>query len=335
MNSMSASLVMGGASKKFVEETAEGMGALKGSPATVKEYAIDETTGDTIVTFEWEDTNHVKHTEDVVVKRGIEGPQGETGNGIVSITKTDTVGLVDTYTILYSDGTTSMFTVTNGSGSGGVEIDDTTTSIDKVWSSDKINTELSDKATKKWVEEVFGVDYIKCVEVNPVADVFTDPKVIFNTTSEKFYSLNIESRSFKKYTNANDETIYVFDLVDGADIYSARVDGRLRPARTKLVKEDDYFIYHYTESGTTIEEHFYAEDYVENVNGFYGYWEEIEIGSSDIEVINNLTSTSTTDALSANMGKELDESKADKSTTYTKTEIDSLIGDVETLLADL
>ena len=35
------------------------------------------------------------------------------------------------------------------------------------------------------------------------------------------------------------------------------------------------------------------------------------------------------------MGKVLDEGKADKSTTYTKTEIDALIGDVETLLADL
>ena len=57
--------------------------------------------------------------------------------------------------------------------------------------------------------------------------------------------------------------------------------------------------------------------------------------SGGVGVINNLNSTSTTDALSANMGKELNEGKADKSTTYTKTEIDALIGDVETLLADL
>ena len=34
--------------------------------------------------------------------------------GIASITKTGTSALVDTYTILYSDGTTSTFTVTNG-----------------------------------------------------------------------------------------------------------------------------------------------------------------------------------------------------------------------------
>ena len=42
------------------------------------------------------------------------GPQGDAGKGITSITKTGTVGLVDTYTITYTDSTTSTFTVTNG-----------------------------------------------------------------------------------------------------------------------------------------------------------------------------------------------------------------------------
>lgn len=49
------------------------------------------------------------------------------GRSIVSITKTDTVGLVDTYTIVYSDGTKSTFTITNGSngsnGSDGQSLD--------------------------------------------------------------------------------------------------------------------------------------------------------------------------------------------------------------------
>ena len=49
--------------------------------------------------------------------KGAQGDQGNTGpagNGIVSITKTSTSGLVDTYTITYTNGTTSTFTVTNG-----------------------------------------------------------------------------------------------------------------------------------------------------------------------------------------------------------------------------
>ena len=45
---------------------------------------------------------------------GPEGPQGEDGNGIASIAKTGTVGLVDTYTITMDDGSTYTFTVTNG-----------------------------------------------------------------------------------------------------------------------------------------------------------------------------------------------------------------------------
>jgi len=45
----------------------------------------------------------------------IKGETGATGNGISSIVKTETSGVVDTYTITYTDGTTSTFTVTNGS----------------------------------------------------------------------------------------------------------------------------------------------------------------------------------------------------------------------------
>ena len=59
-------------------------------------------------------------------EQGIQGPQGiqgvkgdtgatgATGNGIASIVKTSTSGLVDTYTITYTDGTTTTYEVTNG-----------------------------------------------------------------------------------------------------------------------------------------------------------------------------------------------------------------------------
>jgi len=45
---------------------------------------------------------------------GQPGPVGPTGNGIASITKTATSGLVDTYTITYTNGNTTTFTITNG-----------------------------------------------------------------------------------------------------------------------------------------------------------------------------------------------------------------------------
>lgn len=53
--------------------------------------------------------------------KGDTGATGETGNGISNIRKTSTSGLVDTYTITYTDGTTTTFAVTNGqNGTGSV-----------------------------------------------------------------------------------------------------------------------------------------------------------------------------------------------------------------------
>jgi hypothetical protein len=53
---------------------------------------------------------------------------GPDGNGIVSIEKTATVGLVDTYTVTYTDGDTDTFNVTNGAnGNGIVSIEKTAT----------------------------------------------------------------------------------------------------------------------------------------------------------------------------------------------------------------
>ena len=45
---------------------------------------------------------------------GAKGDTGATGNGIASITKTGTAGLIDTYTITYTNGNTDTFAVTNG-----------------------------------------------------------------------------------------------------------------------------------------------------------------------------------------------------------------------------
>lgn len=46
--------------------------------------------------------------------RGAKGDKGDDGNGIANIAKTSTSGLVDTYTITYTNGSTSTFEVTNG-----------------------------------------------------------------------------------------------------------------------------------------------------------------------------------------------------------------------------
>ena len=53
---------------------------------------------------------------------GEQGPEGKAGVGISKIEKTKTEGLVDTYTITFTDKTTTTFTVTNGSeGSSSIQ----------------------------------------------------------------------------------------------------------------------------------------------------------------------------------------------------------------------
>ena len=47
-------------------------------------------------------------------EKGDPGSTGATGNGIASIVKTSTSGLVDTYTITFTNGTSTTFQVTNG-----------------------------------------------------------------------------------------------------------------------------------------------------------------------------------------------------------------------------
>lgn len=56
--------------------------------------------------------------------KGQSGGSGSAGNGIVSIEKTGTNGLIDTYTITFTDGTTTTFDITNGEDGETIEGDD-------------------------------------------------------------------------------------------------------------------------------------------------------------------------------------------------------------------
>lgn len=63
------------------------------------------------------------------------GSKGSTGVGISKVAKTATSGRVDTYTITFTDGTTSTFTVTNGKDGEGANID-----LSELFTVDKVAT---------------------------------------------------------------------------------------------------------------------------------------------------------------------------------------------------
>ena len=88
-------------------------------------YAYDGEKGETgatpniqigtVVTGDHSEVTRTGTNENPIFNFVLEkGDKGDTGNGIASVTKTSTSGLVDTYTITYTNGTTTAFNVTNG-----------------------------------------------------------------------------------------------------------------------------------------------------------------------------------------------------------------------------
>ena len=110
--------------KKYTEETVKGGGALKGANCTIK--TIEAVPEGNKVTFEWTLTDGSKKTDFIIIKDGVDGKdgkdgidgekgdKGDQGVGIESITKKSSAGLVDTYLIVFTDGTESSFDVVNG-----------------------------------------------------------------------------------------------------------------------------------------------------------------------------------------------------------------------------
>ncbi len=106
--------------------------------------------GDDMV-FTLDDSTTATLTNAKITLKGATGSTGATGNGITSITKTGTSGLVDTYTILYTDTTTKTFTVTNGkdgtNGTAGADGADGKYATSVAFSGDDMVFTMSDNST--------------------------------------------------------------------------------------------------------------------------------------------------------------------------------------------
>lgn len=64
--------------KKYVADSLVGVGALKGSPCTIK--SITAITGGSRITFSWTDTDNVEHTNTLDVMNGAKGDRGDDGD---------------------------------------------------------------------------------------------------------------------------------------------------------------------------------------------------------------------------------------------------------------
>lgn len=109
---------------EFITEPLKGADGADGTDGVSPTVSFSDITGGHSMTVvDAGGTHSINIMDGSAGSKGDKGDKGDTGDdgrGITSIAKTGTVGLVDTYTITYSDGTTSTYTVTNGQdGSGG------------------------------------------------------------------------------------------------------------------------------------------------------------------------------------------------------------------------
>lgn len=217
--------------------------------------------------------------------------KGDPGNGIVSITKTSTVGLVDTYTITYTESEPTTFTVTNGQDAtlDPAQIQEI---INEVIAAIDIPTALSDlteDSTHRTVtdEQITTWNakgtYSKPVDGIPASDLASAVQT----------SLGKADTAYQKPANgipATDLTSAVQTSLGKADtsIQSVKVNGTaLTPDANKAV--------------------------------------DVSVPT----VIDALNSASTTSALSANQGKVLNDGKQDKIDNAHKLSAD-LVDDAST-----
>lgn len=156
------------------------------------------------------------------------GVQGETGNGIEKIELTDTKENVDTYTIIFTDGTTTTFTVTNGvDGEQGIQgepgKDGHTPTIEigenGNWIIDGVDSEI--KAEGK--DGLDGNTILNGTN-NPTNDLGKDGDFYINTSNwDVFLKENgewISKGCLKGYTGVGIKTIEKTGSEENVDIYT-------------------------------------------------------------------------------------------------------------------
>ena len=154
---------------------------------------------------------------------GPQGPTGPTGNGIVSITKTGTFGLVDTYTILFTDGTTTTFTVTNGQNGQGAG--DMTKAV-----YDSTNAVADAGGIVAYVASQAGAGSLSGLSDVSLNTLANGESLVYNSTSQKWEngSVSYNSLSGKPTLGtaaAKDSTSSITqgstDLVESGAVYAA------------------------------------------------------------------------------------------------------------------
>ena len=136
------------------------------------------------------------------------GADGQDGNGITSVAKTGTQGLVDTYTITFDDGSTETFTVTNGANGQDVS------------QSNLAPVETGNTASQSYAvgqHLIWNGVYYKVIQAIAVGDAFN---VGVNLQADSI-SIEIEQLEKPIYTKNTEEMVGYWD---GKPLYRKALD---------------------------------------------------------------------------------------------------------------
>lgn len=159
-------------------------------------------------------------------------PQGATGNGIASIAKTSTVGLVDTYTITYTNGDTDTFTVTNGrDGSGSGDM------TKAVYDSD--NAVASSGGIKAFIQSLGYITGLawSALTNKPFSTIGNGLTVTSDTLSADVTSVNVTESGTATSTTTKDFTI----SVNGGSAYV--IDRQMEYSQTLSTSQDTVYVF--------------------------------------------------------------------------------------------
>jgi hypothetical protein len=234
--------------------------------------------------------------------------KGPAGKGIQSITKTGTSGLIDTYTITYSDGTTTSFTVTNGSSGADIVTSwETTLSNDKVPSEKLTKDTLDTKASNSHTHGNLSNDGKIGSTSGKIIITGTggllgasDIKTINNTSLIGSGNIDIQG------TGVDIDTSFPSTLSDthvpSTKLVKNSLDGKVDKVTGKGLSTEDYTS---TEKSKLSGIENGANNYTHPTSKQCNYAPDLSNYVPKSDIVDNLTSTDTNKPLSANQGKVL------------------------------
>lgn len=162
---------------------------------------------------------------------------GNSGNGIASIEKTGTSGLVDTYTITYTDETTTTFTVTNGQNGAAAGFGTPTATVDANVGTPSVSVTASGADTEKVFSFAFhnlkgqpgqngttpvkGTDYFTDAEIADIASEAAS-EVDALPSSTKYAAADVQGGAAKKTLSIPFGKV---DSTSTSTAYTATIDG--------------------------------------------------------------------------------------------------------------